>query len=178
MTEVIESAEPTIDEVVDGPEPQRSVADILRGAYEEVAEQREPKAIQLFGYGEPDSELWVTFRMVDDYDEVNERLSPVLKQRGPKKNRLVNVGLEALLMAAVGSYAVIDGEEHDIGAPLGLELYDHLGLNPDKPRPASDRQAAWLLFKANKLRVANAFMAYDAWVKAGGVDVEEEALGE
>src|ERR1700729_1040231 len=101
------SADPTsIVDAIEGPEPVRPVADILRAAFEQVAEQREPKAIQLFGYGEPKSELWVTFRMVDDYDEVRDRLTPVLKQRGPKKQRVVNVGLETLLMAAEGSYAV------------------------------------------------------------------------
>jgi hypothetical protein len=173
------SDDPTsIADVIEGPEPTKPVAAILRAAFEQVADEKPPKAIQLFGYGEPKSELWVTFRMVDDYDQVSETLTPVLKQRGPKKQRIINVGLETLLMAAEGSYAVIDGEQFDIGCPLGIPLYEHLGLFPDRPTPANDRQAAWLLFKSNKLRVANAFMAYDAWVKAGGVDVEEEALGE
>lgn len=170
--------DPTIPEVVEGPEPAKPVADILREAFETVAEEKPPKAIQLFGYGEPVSELWVTFRMVDDYDELTETLGPVMKQRGPKKQRVVNIGLETLLMAAVGSYAVVDGTEYDIDCKLGLELYAHLGLNPSSPQPGNDRQAAWLLFKGNKLRVADAFMAYNNWVKAGGVDVEEEALGE
>lgn len=170
--------DPTIPEVVEGEPPAKSVADLLRDAYSDAGSSREPKAIQLFGYGEPDMELWVTFRMVDDYDKIQEHLAPIMKRGGPKQQKIVNLGLETLVMAAEGSYAVINGARHDIGARLGVELYDQLGLNPGSPHPGSDRAAAFLLFKENKFRVADAFMTYNRWVKRGGVDAEDEALGE
>lgn len=173
--------ETTIGQAVEGPQPTLSVAELLRAAYEDAAAAREPKDIQIYGYGEPDTELHVLLRMVDDLEEISDALRPAMRRKGVKPTqRQLDVAIDTLLLASVGSYAVVNGERHDLGVPLGLELYDQ--LFPDdgsgKPRPATDRQAVVLLFHNKTLPIATAFVAYDNWVKAGGVEAEEEALGE
>lgn len=179
MTDEHES--PTVAQVAEGPQPVRSPADMLRAAYEAAVADVEPKDIQVLGYGEPDTELHVLYRMLDDYEEVRQGLRPSRAERNKSQARKeIEVAIDTLLLASVGSYALIGGEQHDIGQPLGLGLYEY--LFPDdgsgKARPGNDRQAVIMLYHGKTLRIASDAAELDQWIKAGGVDAEELALGE
>lgn len=178
MTDELEA--PTVGQVADGPQPVRTPADILRAAYEDAAAEVEPKDIQIRGYGEPDSELHVLYRMLDDYAEVRGLTLAQARQKVKPAVRDVEMAIDTLHMASVGSYALVNGERHDIGVPLGLELYNY--LFPDdgsgKTRPGNDRQAIIMLYHGKTLPITLAYTELDAWIKNGGVDAEEQALGE
>ena len=168
---------PTLAETAAGSPPQRSAADILRAGYEKSKGNRALKRIQLAGYGEPDAELWVTFRCLSDYGEVRDGVTATAKRRHATQAALeIATSLDTLRMAAVGSYAVIDGEEVDIGLPLGLPLYHHLFGTPT-PGPENDNQAITLLFHENTTVIVARGLELDRWMTAGGPE-DEQALGE
>jgi hypothetical protein len=175
-------AEPvSIAEVARGPRPPVTAAAILKRAYEAAASQK-LKHVQVPNYGEPVSELWLTFRFVADYDELRESITRALKRKGfSPARRDVQIAIETFKCAAVGSYAVIDGVQHDIGAPLGLELFEALG-RPGGQTPANDDQAIALLFHRNQQPSTTVLMSVfadlDVWMKSGGVDAESDAAGE
>lgn len=156
-----------------------TVADLLRQGYQEAQQAREPKDIVLHGYGEPVSELHVTFRCLDDYEEVRDALREALKKQGLKPaQRELAAGIETLALAATDSYALINGERHELGLPLGLALYDHLFPATDgSARPMNDAQAITMLFHSKTMPIMTAYAELDQWIRRGGRDAEEETLG-
>lgn len=176
-----EQEAPTVGQVAEGPQAALTPADTLRAAYEAATATVEPKDIQVRGYGEPASELHVLYRMLDDYAEVRDGLRGA-RGRGKVQpaTRELEMAMDTLHMASVGSYALVNGERHEIGHPLGLELYNY--LFPDdgsgKARPGTDRQAIVMLYHGKTLPITLAYTELDQWIKNGGVDAEELALGE
>jgi hypothetical protein len=168
-----------VTQVAEGPQPVRTPADILRSAYEQAAAEVEPKDIQVRGYGEPDSELHVLYRMLDDYAEVRG-LTRTQNRKVKPEVRDVEMAIDTLQIASVGSYAVVGGERHDLGEPLGLGLYNLLFPEDGsgKARPGNDRQAIIMLYHGKTLPITLAYTELDAWIKNGGVEAEDQALGE
>jgi hypothetical protein len=93
----------------------------------------------------------------------------------------VQIALETFKTAAVGSYAVIDGVQHDLGVPLGLDLYEALG-RPGGHAPSNDDQAIAVIFHRGQLPsttvLMSVFSQLDQWMQRGGRDAEEDAAGE
>jgi hypothetical protein len=179
--EVAGEGAPSLIQVVEGPQPTPTVADILRRAYEDAQANRTPKDITIPGWGEPVSELHVTFHMVDDYEDLRRGIVKTINRKGLRPGqRDVRVAMETLKVAALGSYALVKGEKHDLSEPLGLALYDALG-GPGAigdARPTNDSQAIFMLFHQSTTMIMGAFTELDMWIKRGGRDAEEEALGE
>lgn len=166
-----------VEPISAGIDQPRTVAEILRAAHEKAQANRKPKDVVLPGYGEPVSELHLLFEMLPDYGEVREVIKRALSKRGlDQDKREIQVGLETLTRASVGSYALIDGERHDLHARLGLELYEHLHPQDELP-PSDDLEATVLLFDSNTTMVMGVFHEVDAWMRRGGRDAEEETLG-
>ena len=178
MTDETQDPEVRIAQVAEGPQPTLSVADLLRKGYNDAAAAKPPKDILIPGYGEPDTELHGLFRILDDYEEVRDGLKESMRQRNVKPaQRELEGGMDTLLMASIGSYAVVNGQRHEIGHPLGVELYDYLFPDDGSPRPGNDRQALVLLFHRKTMPIMTAYMELDQWIRRGGVDAEEESLG-
>jgi hypothetical protein len=173
-------------DVAAGPAPDLSPAEALRAAHEKAKiTRRGTKKAMLVGYGEPATELWVTFRYLTDYKEVRNELRKALNKRGMDgADQELAIAVETLLMAAEGSYAIINHQQVDIGEPLGLGLYEYLGLDKDAPaRASTDREALYRLFTAkedegpNTLLITTIAAEFDAWVRRGGPE-DDEVLGE
>lgn len=155
--------------------PTPSVAQHLRDSANR-ARQHKTRSMRLPDY----DGLYVTFRALDDYREVRAAIREVLKRRGVRpEDREVEIAIETLLLASTGSYAEIDGRRHDIGLPLGVELYDYIwpAEGEDEVRPSSDSQAVVLLFGSNTVQITAMAAELDMWFKDTGRLVDEELLG-
>lgn len=179
MSDDEEGVAPAVGELAaDGVQESLSPAAILLAGYRDAQANREPKDMILHGFGEPVSELHVQFRVLDDYEEVRTTIREALSAKGLSAGqREVRIGIETLLMAACGSYAIVNGARHEIGHPLGLELYDYLFPEDGQARPMTDSQAVVLLFHSNTTLIMTTYAELDMWLKRGGREAEDEVLG-
>jgi hypothetical protein len=179
---VAEAAEPeaelTLAESVEAPEKStQSVMDVLRAGYDEAAQKRPERDVVIPGYGEPNSELHILYRSIDDYEDVrNETRKALAKKALSPAKREMELGKQTLLAASTSSYALIKGVRHEIGLPLGLELYAQ--MFPNRPGPGTDGEACILLFHGKTSVMMNQYANLDQWMRKGGLDDPEEMLGE
>lgn len=158
-----------------GVTPTPSVAEHLRESFRR-RQGNKTKDVKIPGY----DGLYVTFRALDDYTEVREAIKDIARKRGiPEGDREVELAVQTLLLAAVDSFAIINGERIDIGQPLGLGLYDYIFPEEDEgeERPMTDAQAVIALFD-NTMALMVTAATLDQWFRGEGVDTEEELLGE
>lgn len=125
-------------------EAAASVAEHLRASFKKAVE-RKTRDVKLPDY----DELHVIFRALDDYAELRDGIRDVVDRPGlADAEREIEISLRTLVMSSVDSYAVIEGEKHEIGLPLGAALYDY--INPPaegEQRALTDEQATLLLFR-------------------------------
>ena len=167
-------------ETVDDADAPQDAASLLRAAFNKAAQGVEPINIQLYGFGEPATELFTVCRYVSDLKEITEATGAAMQKwaAGPV-DRATNVALATLPFLSVGSYAMINGQRHEM-PPLGAELYDELfpPKSETEARPGSDEQATWLLFHEESTQLAQAYMQYSRYQRTRGRKAEEDALGE
>ena len=169
-----------MERVTQGVSAMPSVAEHLRTSFRKAQSNRAPKHVKVPGY----DGLYLKFRPLDSYEEVAETIKATIK-RNPHisaTQRDVAVGVETMLLASVGSYAIVDGETYDIGLTLGLQLYNYI-FPPETdeeghpiPGPSTDQEAVYLLF-IDDLSLMNVATMLDMWWKNAGVETEDELLG-
>ncbi len=175
----------TLQTVADpsAPTPQ-SAAAILRTAHARARAERKPKDIVIPGYGEPESELHVEYRAIEDYEEVRNELTRSLKKGQRQALAEIEVGKQTLLLAATGSYALVGGERVDTGCALGLALHGYLFpdgqvLQDGAPpvHPTNDGQALVCLYHLNTTVLMAHYRMLDMWMLSGGYESEDGLLG-
>lgn len=172
---------PTLTDVAQGPADPQTPAQLLRAAFEEAQQARKVKEMALPAFGGPDSDrrLIVEYRALSDYTELRGEIQKTMKTKGraktPAQKEMI-LGRETLRLASTGSYALINDERVEIGHPLGLELYAYLfGANANGPQ--GDHEAIHLLYNGDTTVMMTQYAELDQWIRNGGVEAEEETLG-
>jgi hypothetical protein len=153
----------------DGPTAEKTVAEVLREQYE-AARARRTVGLKIPGY----DSLYGVFRAVGDFREVHGATKP--GPGGAKDEVALSEGfaVDLLLLASVGTYAVIDGERSDL-PPLGAELHAHL-FGPSEI-PLKDAEAMYLLFPLGTYSMVEVATRLDQWQKGQAFQSDEELLG-
>lgn len=172
-----ETAGVTLAQTAEGVPESPSVAALLRAGYERALAERAPLDKVITGYGEPETELHVLFRALEDYDENRKNLRPVIKKARDASQQEQAIARRTLALAAAGSYALVNGERHEIGHNLGLGLYAYLFPQNGQAGPATDDQAIILLFHSKTQPIMDMYYEYEQWRRGEGQEAEEEELG-
>lgn len=125
--------------------PELSVADRLRANFAAAQSQR----TQEFEFP-PISGLYIVFRTIEDFGEAHDTImgNPGL----PAAQQEIAMAINLLVASSIDSYAIVDGDRHDIGLKLGVDLYDLIfPAEEGQIRPRTDGEAVALMFGADTL---------------------------
>lgn len=172
-----ETAGVTLAQTAEGVPEAPSVADLLRAGYERALVDRPPMDAVIHGYGEPKTELHILLRPLENYEENRKNLRPVIKKGRGASQQEQAIARRTLALAAAGSYALVNGERHEIGHNLGLDLYGYLFPQNGQVGPGTDDQAIILLFHSKTQPIMDMYYEYEQWRRGVGQDAEEDELG-
>lgn len=151
-----------------------SPAERLRRSFK-AAQERRTIDLRMSGY----DEFYITFTGLD-LEEMRSIVSDstARTRRLGRTEQQKQIARSVLARASVGSYVVIDGEEVQIGMPLGLSLYNYIWPADDASvaRPTTDTEAISLLF-LDDMKLTSMFSRYQMWASGVSLDESEELLG-
>lgn len=116
--------------------PEPSVAERLRANFEKAKQQHTQELQHPMIEG-----LFIVFRSIDDFAEANTAFDGINDYLSDDQKQ-IELALKLLVSSSVSSYAIVDGQRHEIGLPLGVALYDYLfPAENGSVRPTTDGEA-------------------------------------
>lgn len=126
----------------------------------------------------PGSEnLYIVFRPIDDFGEFKSAIAADELSLLDENGQEIAAYTRTLVASSIGSYAVIDGKRHEIGFPLGAQLYEFIYGESAAPDglPLSDTEAVALMFQGDTVSMAMFARKLSVWQKLQQALVESES---